>query len=141
MCDNHLLGIRIEKAHLGHRLLAGDQSFIDGIRTDGGGDVATVATHIDQGLLDAHLPKSEVDINAWLRASADDRCLTGQGGGTSQPINLATILVWTAKGCQNGPCACFGVHRKVLVPKEDSPAGTPSHNHGTNSCLHFNLLI
>src|SRR5207245_10720453 len=135
---NHLCGIRSEKAHLVQWLLARDQSFIDGIGADGGGDVATVATHVDQGLLDAHLPKGKVDINTGLRASADDRGLAGQGGGTSQPINLAAIAVWTAKGGQNGPCACFGVHRKVLVPKEESPAGTPSHNHRANSCLHFN---
>ena len=101
MCDNHLSRVRIEKAYLGQRFLARDQSFIDGIGADGGGDVATVATHIDQGLLDAHLAKGEVDINAGLRTFADDRGLAGQGGGTSQPIDLAAIAVWTAKGAES----------------------------------------
>src|SRR5207302_10706184 len=108
MCDNHLLGVRTEKAYPGQRLLASDQSFIDGIRADRGGDVTTVAAHIDQGLLDAHLAKGEVDINTGLRTFADDRSLTGQGGGAAQPINLATIAVWTAKGGQHGPFACCG---------------------------------
>jgi hypothetical protein len=98
MGDRHLLGVSIEKAHLGHRFLACDESFINGIRTDGRGDIATVASHIDQGLLDADLAKGKVNINAWLRASADDRGLAGQGGSTSQAINLPAIAIWTAKG-------------------------------------------
>src|SRR2546421_753631 len=139
MRNRHLLGVRVEKAYLGVWLLAGNQSFIDGIGADGRGDVTTIAPHIDQGLLDAYLAKGKVDINARLGASADDCCLAGQGGGTSQPINLTAIGVRTAKGCQDGPCPCFGIHRKVLVPKEDPPAGAASHNYCANSCLHFNL--
>src|SRR2546425_2955779 len=99
MRNRHLLGVRVEKAYLGVWLLAGNQSFIDGIGADGRGDVATVAPHIDQGLLDAHLTKGKGDIDPWLGASADDRGLTGQGGSTSQPIDLAAIGVRTAKGC------------------------------------------
>src|SRR5260370_34808952 len=97
MRNDSLRGFRVDKALLVHRILAGDQSFIDGIRADGRGDVAAVTPHIDQGLLDAHLAKGKVDINTRLGASADDRCLTGQGGGTSQTINLTAIGVRTAK--------------------------------------------
>ncbi|MNH14670.1 hypothetical protein D3C79_742670 [compost metagenome] len=72
------------------------QPGVDGEGAGGGGEVAAVATPVDEGLVDGNLAVEVVHVVIGLLAFGEDHALGGGGGGAPHAVHVGRVGIRAA---------------------------------------------
>ena len=133
--DDLLLGVGIENMHLCHRLDGLNQPLVDGVGTDGGGNVATVHGLSDNGGHHVNLTEIIIDINAGTIALFYNRHLTGRGVRAAHTVDLTAVR--RTKGAEDDLIALLRVLRQIFIAEKDRLARAAAHIDTGNLAVGF----
>ena len=116
--------------HLGHRLDGLYQALVDGVGTNGGGDVTAVHGLTNDGCHHVYLAEIVIDIDAGAIALFDDGNFAGGGVCPAHAVDLTAIR--RAEGAQDDLIALLGVLRQILIAEKYRLACAAAHINAGN---------
>jgi hypothetical protein len=123
---NDLARVCIEDSYAGHRLCDFHQAFIYSEWSNGGRDVAAIATIINQGRIYANLAKCIININVRAAARSDNRGFARGRIRSTEAVYLTRI--WATEGGKKNGIPMSSFIRQVSLMKKQTFAGTTPHD-------------